>query len=147
MKEKIMLHIEAYQVDEYGKKEHVVSLDTIGQASWIDNQLCLEYEETELIGVRGTTTQIWLPLEGDQKVTVKRRGASTLRQVYAKGQKDLASYETPYGRMEIEIMPWKVLIERTDTEISVQLGYDLSVSGQYVGQHHLSIAGKLSVSN
>lgn len=146
LKERIMLHIEAYQIGDSGEKEQVVSLDTVGTAREFADLICLEYEETELIGVKGTTTQIWLPKDGSSQVTIKRRGTSNLQQVYIKGQKNFAAYETPYGIMEIEILPWEVAIERTDEEVNIRLGYDLSVSGHYVGQHHLSIAGRLDVS-
>ena len=87
--------IEAYQIGDSGEKEQVVSLDTVGTAREFADLICLEYEETELIGVKGTTTQIWLPKDGSSQVTIKRRGTSNLQQVYIKGQKNFAAYETP----------------------------------------------------
>lgn len=139
-----MLHIEAYQLVN-GEKEHVVSLDTIGLAHENENLFCLEYEETELIGVKGTTTQIFLPLDDKKKVIVKRVGTSKLEQVFVAGKRHRSSYYTPYGEMEIEILPVVVKVKRSLDEIDIRLAYDLIVSSQYVGHHNLNIKGKLKV--
>ncbi len=144
LKEKVMLHIEAYQLVE-GQKEHLVSLDTVGFAYEEQDFLYLEYEETELIGVKGTTTQICLPFLDNKKVIIKRIGSSSMNQVYVKGEKYQTSYLTPYGEMSVELLPSMVNVLKTDTYIKITLSYDLVVSSQYVGQHQLNIEAKLNV--
>jgi len=139
-----MLHIEAYQLVD-GQKEHLVSLDTLGFAYEDQSFLYLEYEETELIGIKGTTTQICLPLADSKKVIIKRTGSSSMHQVFVKGQKYETSYLTPYGEMSVEVLPSTVNVLTTDALIQIRLSYDLIVSSQYVGQHQLNIEAKLNI--
>lgn len=138
MKEKIMLHLEAFQIQN-GEKEHVVTLDTVGEVYTSQGYLCLEYEETELVGVKGTTAQICIPEKSSQKVVVRRTGSSNMQQVFEEGKKHKSIYKTPYGEMAIEVMPRTVRVSLQEKEVNIILSYDLMVSEQYVGQHQMII--------
>ncbi len=138
MKKEIMLHIEAYQLQNE-EKEHVVTLDTVGLSYKNQGYLCLEYEETELIGIKGTKAQILIPENNYRKVIVRRTGSSSMQQVFEEGKKYQAAYRTPYGEMSVEVNPHVVDVEKNPDKLDIGLSYDLVVSGQFVGKHQLNI--------
>lgn len=92
-------------------------------------------EQLEGVGEVGTTLKL-----GKGSVTLIRQGGVSTRQQFEKGKSTHAVYHSPYGPLDMETHTSKLRIQyENDMPTSVEIAYQLWMSGQYAGEHQLQI--------
>lgn len=132
--QKIILRMISTQVQEDGQ-ELSAKLTTSGMLHREGNGAVLHYVETAE-GLDGEmTVQMY-----EDTVLLVREGDTNMRLLLKQGCKYVNFYETPYGKLEMEVMPTRVSYTLGQTNGKVELEYHVTVSGQYVGLNRISIA-------
>lgn len=78
----------------------------------------------------------------DERVTVIRRGAVTMRQVFDIGKQTSGMYSHPYGRMEMLTRTDAVRRRELEDEWIVQWRYRLNMNGVETGAYHMTLTIK-----
>lgn len=99
MKKDVMITITGTQTVE-GEVE-LIELTTAASLYNKGNALYIRYQETEITGFEGMTTTV--KVEGDQRVTMIRHGASQTQLIIEKGRRHQCSYATGYGDVMLGI--------------------------------------------
>lgn len=121
--DKILLNIKSIQHTE-GKNEGMVEFFTEGVKYEKDGHLVLEYEESELDGMKGTKTSITLD---QNRITMERLGLLSTQFVFEKGRKFEGSYDTPFGNIKMELFPTRISYDCSDHSGNLELEYELSL--------------------
>lgn len=135
IKKEVMIKISASQTDEYGETERI-ELITPGQFYKKDDFYYIIYSETELSGMEGTTTTI---KAGPKKVILNRMGSSEQKQVFEKGVLNSSLFITPYGTMQVGVIPSRVEVDLTDNGGSINLEYELQIADEKASYNELQI--------
>lgn len=136
MNKDVIITVTGTQVNETGEVD-VQELTTKGSYYLKNGAYFIIYSESEITGMSGTTT--FLKAENN-RVTLNRTGTSQQRQVFEKGLKHLGNYITPYGVMNMAVLPSKVEVNLTDMGGSINLEYELEVENQKISDNLLSLA-------
>lgn len=96
----------------------------------------LEYQETEISGMAGTTTVI--SVEKD-RVSMERKGAHYSRFIFEKGRTFMNSYETPFGNLEMGVFSTSVCshIEKQSGELNLR--YQLNIGDEFASSNELFV--------
>jgi len=101
-----------------------------------DGAVTLVYEETELTGLEGTTTQF--VIDGDT-VVLTRSGALNSQMIFQRGKRHTSLYETPWGTMTVDITTAS-LTHRLDSHGGLlDIRYSIAVDHQVTGQNRFKI--------
>ena len=122
MVRKVLLTIKGTQVDS-GETE-AVEFVTEGRLYKNADGYRLEYDETELSGEDGVTTQLLLE---DNSVTLSRSGADGTQMVFTENQLFESNYSTPHGTMRMSVFALHVDSRISDKSGSVNLEYELNL--------------------
>ena len=132
--QKVILQMTSTQVQEDGQ-EAVMELTCAGTLRKTDDAAVLEYEES---GQGGMTGQASIEMKGDP-VMLSREGEASMRLILKQGCKYLSSYYTPFGRLDMEALPTKVMYMMSDGDGRIELEYYMHVQNQYVGLNRVSV--------
>lgn len=96
------------------------------------------YNETEISGMEGTETTLKI---ADDTFTIMRKGTTNSNLVFRKNYDHISLYSTPFGTLEVAVVPSKVLIDVGDNGGCVELEYKMKASGlePIENKLHLSI--------
>ena len=101
-----------------------------------DGGIVLEYQETELTGMEGTTTRFTIQ---DDTVVLTREGSVNSQMVFQRGKRNSSIYETPWGTMLVDISTAS-LQYRLDAHGGVmEIRYTIAVDHQVTGMSHFKI--------
>ena len=98
----------------------------------------IQYEETEISGMKGTTT-IYRVKDGEFVMT--RKGSTNTRMTFKDDYKDIVMYHTPHGTLEF-------MVETKELEINIdELGGNINVSYDMipVGQEAMDITLEINI--
>lgn len=124
MKQKAIISVSSKQsIDE----EELIEVVTPGNFYKKENYYYAVYEETELSGMRGTTTTLKI---GKDKFSLIRMGSTSAKMDFDKKTKNVSMYNTPYGTLELKIETKDLDIDINDNGGSVMVNYNMSLSGQ-----------------
>lgn len=124
MKQKAIISVSSKQsIDE----EEIIEVVTPGNFYKKENYYYAVYEETELSGMRGTTTTLKI---GKDKFSLIRMGSTSAKMDFDKKTKNVSMYNTPYGTLELKIETKDLDIDINDNGGSVMVNYNMSLSGQ-----------------
>ncbi|WP_295363911.1 DUF1934 domain-containing protein [uncultured Pseudoramibacter sp.] len=114
---------------------------TEGDLVWEGETPCLNYQETEVSGMSGTTTTV--RIEPD-KVSVIRLGTINSMMEFEAGSSCMAVYKTPLGEVPMSIDTRQIEIERDESfgPLHVHLDYIISSNGQEVTANTMDIEVK-----
>ncbi|MEF9987548.1 MAG: DUF1934 domain-containing protein [Christensenella sp.] len=121
----IVLNIRGTQADEYD--DSTMELYTEGSLTHDDGKYILEYDESELSGMENTKT--CLTVEGD-RVQLKRTGLVETEFVFLKSRMFEAAYDTPFGMMQMSVLPTQIMSDMAEDKGKINLEYVISVGGQ-----------------
>ena len=99
MEENVIISIKGSQLYE-GQEPDVTELVTPGTLRREKEGYTIAYEETELTGLEGTTTQLHI---AGPRVTLLRQGSVNSQMIFEVGRKHLSMYETPYGSLAVGV--------------------------------------------
>lgn len=104
-----------------------ISVTTPGEFYERNNCYYAVYKETEISGMKGTTTT--LKIKPD-KFSMLRTGTTSTKMEFEKGKQTFSMYNTPYGTLELEINTKDLQISVDDSGGKVHVQYELSISRQ-----------------
>ena len=98
--------------------------------------IVLEYQETELTGMEGTTTRI--TVQGDT-VVLTREGSVNSQMVFQRGKRNSSVYETPWGSMLVDISTASLKYRLDDRGGVMEIKYTVAVDHQVTGMNQFKI--------
>jgi len=119
-----------------GEQPDRTELVTEGRFLVQDGVFRLQYEESELTGMEGTTTEF---LVADGQVVLSRRGTVVSRMVFEMGKKNSSLYQTPYGSMRLEIHTTTLRNDLTPFGGRLDLCYIIGIDGKPIGHNSFMI--------
>lgn len=132
--EHVIISIKGKQLFEEAEPQ-VMELVTEGMLDETEEGYSLRYEESELTGLKGTTTVF--QVEGP-RVTLLRQGEVNSQMVFEEGRRHLSMYETPYGSLSVGIntrrMRTNLSRQGGDIEIDYAIEIDHAVTGKNLFQ-------------
>ncbi|MBR4308669.1 MAG: DUF1934 domain-containing protein [Oscillospiraceae bacterium] len=131
MEKKVLLQIYSLQQYEGEEEAQTSELTTVGTLRQEEDHLCLSYEETELTGLKGTTTSFCL--YGD-KIFLKREGTLQSEMLFDIGTEHRSLYDMGMGAMMITVRTMAMIQTMTPEGGMISVDYDLLVEDCYVGQ-------------
>ena len=87
----------------------------------------LQYEETKLSGMEGTTT--YVKIEED-KFTLEREGSVTTKMEFIKDTSTISLYNTPYGMLDLRVRALEIEVNMNDDGGFVKSQYEMLLTGQ-----------------
>lgn len=131
----VMIRVTSRQYDDL-KEPETISLETPGRFSVRKDGFSISYEESELTGMEGTTTSLFVY---PGVVRLVRTGKIMQTQEYRVGEKTSSHYETPAGSMELSVVTKKLenTIENGSGTLSVV--YDVELEGAFFHRNELLI--------
>lgn len=87
------------------------------------------YEETEISGMKGTTTTLKIDKE---KFTLLRTGTTNTEMKFKKYARDLTLYNTPHGALDLTVDTKELKMSVDDNGGDVFIDYDMIIGNQQV---------------
>ena len=134
----VMITVRGEQVYADGTPDSS-ELMTQGRLLPLADGLALEYEETEITGMEGTTTRFTLR---DGTVTLTREGAVNSQMVFREGRQHSALYETPYGGLTVDIHTARLRDHLSELGGTLEIQYALSVQQRMISRNCFQIRVK-----
>ena len=134
--EKILISIDGTQ--NFGNNDtNSVELTTAGELNVLADSYTLKYEESELTGMQGTTTEITVSDNGI--VSLTRTGTVNSNLIFEEGKRHLSYYDTTDGAFSIGVFASYVdtVLEQNYGEISIT--YAMDVDDKPVGENEIRI--------
>ena len=107
--------------------EDVIEVVTPGEFLVIDGGFKAVYEETELSGMKGTTTTLTIL---DNKLVLEREGNVTAKMDFKKGETSISLYNTPYGVLDLQIHTQDLNVEVDENGGEITAQYSMELAGQ-----------------
>lgn len=120
--QRVLLNITGTQRE--GDTDERIELITEGRLTQKPEGLFIEYDESELTGIDGSTTT--LVFKGDS-VTIERNGSLNMQMVFEPGRVFDSNLTTPYGSINLHIFASRVESTLTEKEGRLSLEYELSL--------------------
>lgn len=121
-------------------QEEQVEFITEGKLYTRGNTMVLTYEESELSGMPGCTTQ--MSVTGDM-VRMTRKGdglAEGTEILFQKGKRYSGTFDTPYGPVKMEVLTTHVDNKLTEDQTGhLAIDYDISLAGLSEGRNRLEL--------
>ncbi len=133
----IMLNIRG--VHQEGADENKIELLTEGTLSYEEDKYIIEYDESVMSGIKDTKTLLTINKEC---VTLKRTGSIDTEFIFTKNRPFEAVYNTPFGVMQVSVMPTQVLSEVSKEQGIINLEYVITI-GNHQAINKLDIDYKL----
>ncbi len=119
-----------------GQDSDSMELVTEGKLEQVDGALQLSYEESELTGMKGTTTIFHVEPE---KVTLVRVGPVSSEMVFQQGKRHMSLYKTPFGSMEIGVVAHRLYSTLSPSGGKLEIDYDIEINHQLAGASQFRI--------
>lgn len=136
MRREVLVKVKGTQTNDLGEQD-TIELITEGSYFVKAESFYIVYNETVLSGMEGTTTSIKAE---SQKVTLNRMGTAELKQTFEVGVFNSGHYITPYGTMQLAVIPSKVQVDLTDAGGSINLEYELQTGSEKISDNQLVIS-------
>lgn len=101
-----------------------------------DGGIILEYQETELTGMEGTTTRFTIR---DDTVTLTRAGGVNSQMIFQRGKRHSSLYETPWGTMTVDIATTTLAYRLGSQGGVLEIKYTIAVDHQVTGENQFKI--------
>ena len=85
------------------------------------------YEETEISGMKGTTTTLKI---GEEKVTLIRTGTTNTKMKFKKYERDLTLYNTPHGALNLTVDTRNLKMNMGNDGGDIFIDYDMIIGNQ-----------------
>ena len=91
----VIISLQTVQNCDDAENRSTLDFTTDGHYTYDDNIGCVTYEESEVTGLPGTRTSLFIMPD---QVIVDRDGSLTSRMVFKEGEKTSFLYSTPFGK-------------------------------------------------
>jgi uncharacterized beta-barrel protein YwiB (DUF1934 family) len=117
-------------------EEQQMDFTTDGYYFYEDDVGCLSYEETEVTGMEGTRTSLFVMSD---QVVVDREGTVTSRMVFKEGLKSAFQYATPFGNANMGINTRRITRNMDGSAGSVEIDYVVDMEHVVASRNKFSI--------
>ena len=135
MKKPIILFVRGEQLYA-GMEPEITELMTEGFMTVDSGAMELSYEETELTGMKGTTTRFLIE---EDMVVLERTGMIQSRMEFRSGERSSSLYETPWGTMVVDITTTKLSQRLTERGGLMEISFTIAVNHQITGENRFKI--------
>ena len=135
-KNKYIISIKGLQTYEDDDKDTDISLLTEGSFVFQDGVYFIDYEESELTGLEGTSTSIEV---GNNYVSLQRAGTVNTNMLFMKDRKTSSYYNTPYGDMQIDIFTENLNIDISHDGGKINVDYFIDINNLSTGKNNFEI--------
>lgn len=136
MENKYIISIKGFQSYYDDPNESDISLLTEGGFEYADGAYFIDYEESELTGLEGTTTSIEI---GKDYVSLQRNGTVNSHMLFMKDRKTSSYYNTPYGDMKIDIFTDSLNIDVSPKGGKINVNYLIDINNKSTGKNNFEI--------
>ncbi len=133
---KYIISIKGLQTYEDDGDDTDISLLTEGCFEFQDGVYFIDYEESELTGLEGTSTCIEV---GSNYVSLQRSGTVNTHMLFMKDRKTSSYYNTPYGDMQIDIFTDGLSIDISDKGGKINVDYFIDINNRSTGKNNFEI--------
>jgi uncharacterized beta-barrel protein YwiB (DUF1934 family) len=106
-----------------------IEVVTPGNFYKLDNSYYAVYEETEISGMKGTTTTLKID---DEKFTLIRTGTTNTEMKFKKYVRDLTLYNTPNGALDLTVDTKELKMNVDKDGGDVFIDYDMIIGNQQI---------------
>lgn len=138
MKKPIVLFVKGEQFYE-GVSPETTELMTEGSMEIEDGKIILSYDETELTGMKGTTTRFII--EGET-VVLERMGMIQSQMMFEQGKRSSSLYETPWGTMVVDIATTRLACRLGERGGVMEIAFTIAVNHQVTGENRFKVRVK-----
>jgi len=137
MGENVLIKINTVQMDFKGNKDNI-ELTTEGKLYVKNNATYVVYEESEISGMKGTTSRLKIT---EECVIIKKIGRNNSELIFELGKRFKTMYRTPHGSLPMEIVTKKIEINEGNSykNLEITIEYDLNISGLFEGKNSINI--------
>lgn len=96
------------------------------------DEIWLEYQESELTGMEGTTTRF--AVRGDE-VELIRTGTVQSKMLFRQGEHSSSLYETPWGTMAVDIATTRLAHRLTERGGVMEIRFTIAINHQVTGEN------------
>lgn len=128
MKKNAVISIVSKQIDNEDDGE-AIEVVTPGEFYKKDNSYYAVYEETEISGMKGTTTTLKIDKE---YFTLIRTGTTNTEMKFKKYVRDLTLYNTPHGALDLTVDTRELKMNVDNNGGDVFIDYDMIIGNQQV---------------
>lgn len=140
MKQNVILSIRGRQ-SYLDQEPEVIELMTEGTMEQLENGWTVCYEETDLTGLKGTTTTFRVE---PGKITLTRQGPLNSEMVFQEGVHHDSLYQMEFGALMITVCATKVSYDLSAAGGTIDLTYNIEIEQSAAGviDYHLDIRAK-----
>ena len=135
MEKKVIITVSGTQCLEDQEQEDI-ELMTEGAYEYAGDTGSFRYEESEITGMEGTTTEFqFSPAE----VVISRKGTFASRMVVVEGRKNVFLYETPYGSATLGVDTHKITNKLGEHGGELNIDYTLQLDRMMVSRNRFLV--------
>ncbi|MCY6958760.1 DUF1934 domain-containing protein [Clostridium brassicae] len=112
---------------QIGNESEAIEIVTQGEFYKKENCYYAVYEESELSGMKGTTTTLKIK---PSEFSLIRMGTTNAKMKFKNNVKNVSMYDTPYGTLELYIDTKKLNIDVNEDGGKVYIDYDMNLEGE-----------------
>lgn len=136
MKQEVLITLRGTQTYAQEKPESV-ELMTRGTMTGRNGKFAISYEETELTGVKGTTTTFLV--FNPKRVVLSREGTIRSRMVFEEDVKNEALYDLGFGSLLISICARKIVVDLSEQGGKLFIDYTVEVEQSMSSRNNYEI--------
>lgn len=110
-------------------EDDIIEVVTPGEFYREDNSYYAVYEETEISGMKGTTTTLRID---EENFTLIRTGTTTTKMKFKKDVRDLTLYNTPHGALDLTVDTKELKMKVDSSGGDVFIDYDMIIGNEQV---------------
>ncbi|PRR83169.1 DUF1934 domain-containing protein [Clostridium vincentii] len=116
--------------------EDAIEVVSPGKFIKLDNGYKAVYEETEISGMKGTTTTLTI---NDKEVVLEREGTTNTKMRFNQKEPSVAMYQTPYGLLELGIYTKGLSVDMNEDGGKLEIDYSMTIAGDVSVDTNLSL--------
>lgn len=116
--------------------EDAIEVVSPGKFIKLENGYKAIYEETEISGMKGTTTTLTI---NNKEVVLEREGTTNTKMHFNKKESSVAMYQTPYGLLELGIHTKGLLVDMNEDGGKLEINYAMTIAGEVSVDTNLSL--------
>jgi uncharacterized beta-barrel protein YwiB (DUF1934 family) len=136
MKKSVIISIKGEQKTPYSDAE-VLEFLTNGTYKIINGVKYISYTESELTGMDGVNTTV--KIEGDERVTLTRKGKMHGQLIWEKGKRHICPYITEFGEMVMGVNTSNITSNLNNEGGELNVGYSLEINHSFASDNIFNI--------
>ena len=138
MEKDVIISIRGLQNLAHSGEEDRFELITAGRLRRCDGAYTLEYDETDLTGMKGTKTAFEIAPE---RIILMRTGDINSQMVFEQGRRHLSLYELAEGSLSVGVSTRRLRVDIGDDGGELEFHYGLEIDQAEIGENavHLTV--------